>query len=62
MRADVFVVDDTIIKFKIPDAALRARVLRRGIPMIVSKLSPISEETQPEIKFIPIWVVFRNVP
>lgn len=56
VRVDVFVVDDTTIKFKILDASLRARVLRRGmwniknIPMIVSKWSPISEKAQPVIK------------
>lgn len=66
VKVDVFVVDDTKIKFKIPDASIIARVLRRGMwsntPMIVSKWVPISEEAQPKIKSITMWVVVCNVP
>ncbi|XP_024009612.1 uncharacterized protein LOC18013789 isoform X2 [Eutrema salsugineum] len=68
IKVDVFVVDDTTVKFKIPDASIRARVLRRGmwsiknIPMMVSKWSPYLEEVQPEVRYLPMWVTLRNVP
>ncbi|XP_024015967.1 uncharacterized protein LOC112089217 [Eutrema salsugineum] len=68
LKIDVFVVDDTTVKFKIPDASTRSRVLRRGmwsiknIPMMVSKWSPVVEEAQPAIQVLPMWVVLRNVP
>lgn len=67
IKVEVFVVDDTTVKFKIPNARIRDRVLSRGmwsiknIPMIVSKQSPIVEEAQLEVKSIPMWVVVRNV-
>ncbi|XP_024004922.1 uncharacterized protein LOC112082061 [Eutrema salsugineum] len=64
IKVDVFVVDDTTIKFKIPDASIRARGMWsiKNTPMIVSKWRPIVEEAQPEVKSIPMWVVVRNVP
>lgn len=30
--------------------------------MVVSKWSPIIEDTQPEIKSIPMWKILKNVP
>lgn len=33
-----------------------------GLPMLISKWSPILEETQPEIKTMSLWVTLKNVP
>lgn len=48
---DVFKINDKMVKFRIRDSSTRSRVLRRGmwniadIPMIVSKWTPIIEDT-----------------
>lgn len=68
LKIDSFVVNATSIKFKIRDSSVRARVLRRGmwnladIPMVISKWAPISEETQPVIQSILMWITVKNVP
>ncbi|GKD78228.1 putative non-LTR retroelement reverse transcriptase, partial [Tanacetum coccineum] len=68
VKIDVVIVDKTTVKFRIKDEAVRNRVLRRGmwnicgIPMIISKWSPIEEDAQPEVKKMPVWVVVKNVP
>lgn len=68
IRVDVFRIDDTSVKFKIKSLAARQRVLRRGmwnicqIPMIVTKWTPNIEESQPEVKSMPLWVSIKNVP
>lgn len=60
VKVEVFVVDKTRVKFKIKDSRVRSRALRRGmwnilgVPMIVSKWSPITEDAQPEMKSIPM--------
>ncbi|XP_024011406.1 uncharacterized protein LOC112086667 [Eutrema salsugineum] len=66
LKIDVFVVDDTTVQFKIPDASTRSQVLRRGmwsiknILMMVSKWSPVVEEAQPAIQVLPMWVNFEE--
>lgn len=51
VKVDIFVVNDKMVKFRIRDSSTRSRVLRRGmwnianIPMIVSKWSPIIEDS-----------------
>lgn len=68
LKIDVFVVSERMVKFRIRDEAVRSRILRRGmwniadVPMTVSKCSPILEETQPEIKTMPLWLTIKNVP
>ncbi|KAG7543595.1 Reverse transcriptase zinc-binding domain [Arabidopsis thaliana x Arabidopsis arenosa] len=68
MRIDVIVVDNTTVRFRIKDARTRARVLRRGmwnlcgVPVILSKWSPIVDTKQEEMKTIPLWVIVKNVP
>ncbi|GKA76547.1 putative non-LTR retroelement reverse transcriptase, partial [Tanacetum coccineum] len=68
VKIDVVIVDKTTVKFRIKDEAVRNRVLRRGmwnicgIPMIISKWSPIEEDAQPEVKKMPVWVVVKNLP
>ncbi|KAG7593824.1 Zinc finger CCHC-type [Arabidopsis thaliana x Arabidopsis arenosa] len=65
---DVFVVDRTTVRFRIKDERTRARVLRRGmwnlcgVPVVLSKWTPIVEAEQEEIKTIPLWVIVKNVP
>ncbi|GJY53712.1 non-LTR retroelement reverse transcriptase-like protein [Tanacetum coccineum] len=68
VKIDVVIVDKTTVKFRIKDEAVWNRVLRRGmwnicgIPMIISKWSPIEEDAQPEVKKMSVWVVVKNVP
>lgn len=65
---DVHVVDDTTMKFKVSNPAMRARILRRGmwnignIPLVVTKWTPDELKEKPEIKSIPMWVHLKNVP
>ena len=65
---DVFHVNDTTVKFRIRNEGMRQRVLNRGmwnlmdLPMIVSKWTPFTEETQPAMKSIPLWITLSNVP
>ncbi|KAG7578003.1 Reverse transcriptase domain [Arabidopsis thaliana x Arabidopsis arenosa] len=68
VRIDVFVVDQTTVRFRIKDDRIRNRVLRRGmwnlcgVPVVLSKWSPIVDTEQAEIKTIPLWVIVKNVP
>lgn len=68
IRIVAYEINSASVKFRIRDASTRMRILRRGmwniagLPMIVSKWSPILEETQPEIKTLPMWVILKNVP
>jgi len=65
---DVFEIDETTIKFRIRNAAMRQRVLNKGmwnimdIPMIISKWTPYPEEVQPAMKSIPLWITLTSVP
>lgn len=65
---DVFVVNDTTVKFRVRNEAMRRRVLNRGmwnimnVPMLISKWTPFAEEAQPAMKSIPLWVTLKNVP
>ncbi|ESQ38429.1 hypothetical protein EUTSA_v10029223mg [Eutrema salsugineum] len=67
-KIDVFVVNETTVKFRIADRKMRERVLRRkmwnikDVPMLVSKWSPKEEEVQPILQSVPLWVVMKNVP
>lgn len=68
VKIDTFVVNDFTIKFRIRDSSTRSRALRRhmwniaGIPMYVTKWSPLVEEAQPTLDSVPLWVVLKNVP
>jgi len=65
---DVFVVNDTTVKFRVRNEAMRRRILNRGmwnimnVPMLISKWSPFAEEAQPVMKSIPLWITLKNVP
>lgn len=68
VKIDAYEVNTTTIKFRIRESMIRDRVLRRGmwniadIPMVVSKWSPLIEESQPDIKTIPMWIVIKKCP
>lgn len=65
---EVYEVDPTTMKFRVSDAAMRARILKRGmwnignIPLVVAKWTPKELEEKPEVKSIPLWVHLKNVP
>ncbi|XP_010413079.1 PREDICTED: uncharacterized protein LOC104699473 [Camelina sativa] len=68
IKIDVFVVDNTTVRFRIRDERMRSRVLKRGmwnlcgVPVVLSKWSPIAELEPEEIKTVSIWVIVKNVP
>ncbi|XP_056867299.1 uncharacterized protein LOC130512878 [Raphanus sativus] len=67
-KIEVFEVDETSMKFKILNNADRNRILRRGmwnlagIPVVVTKWSPVTEKEKPPVQSIPMWVHIKNVP
>ncbi|XP_010451695.1 PREDICTED: uncharacterized protein LOC104733854 [Camelina sativa] len=67
-KIDVYEVNATILRFRVSDPILRARILKRGmwniaeVSMVVSWWSPITEKEQPEERFIPLWVHLKKVP
>ena len=68
VQIDVFVVDQKTVRFRIKDERTRLRVLRRGrwnlcgVPVVLTKWSPIAEAEQDEIQTIPLCVIVKNVP
>ncbi|KAL0801073.1 hypothetical protein Bca101_056249 [Brassica carinata] len=65
---DVFEVNPTSMKFRVPNQADRNRILRRGmwnlagIPVVVTKWSPVIEKEKAPVQSIPMWVHLKNVP
>ena len=65
---EVHEVDATTKKFRVPDPAMRTRILRRGmwnignIPLVVTKWTPDELKEKPEVQSIPMWVYLKNVP
>ncbi|KAF8083331.1 hypothetical protein N665_0780s0004 [Sinapis alba] len=65
---DVFEVNTTTMKFRIMNSSVRNRILRRGmwnlagIPVVMTKWSPVVEKQKPEVQSIPMWVHLKNVP
>lgn len=65
-KLDVYEVDSTTMRVRIPNKMVRERVVRRGmwniagVPMVVSKWSPNENESQ--AKLLPLWVHLTNVP
>lgn len=68
IKIDAFAASENTIKFRIRDSSVRAMVLRRGMwnivdrLMIVSKWSPVIEDSQPELQVLPMWVTVKNIP
>lgn len=67
-KIEVFEVNTTTMKFRIPNQVDRKRILRRGmwnlagIPVILTKWSPVIEKEKPPVQSIPMWVHVKNVP
>lgn len=65
---DVFEVNSTSMKFRVPNQADRNRILRRGmwnlagIPVVVTKWSPVNEKEKASAQSILMWVHLKNVP
>lgn len=65
---DVFEVNSTSMKFRVSTQADRNRILRRGmwnlagIPVVVTKWSPVVEKEKAPKQSIPMWVHLKNVP
>lgn len=65
---DVFEVNSTSMKFRVPNQADRNRILRQGmwnlagIPVVVTKWFPVNEKEKASAQLIPMWVHLKNVP
>lgn len=65
---DVYKVNSTTMKFRIFNQADRNRIFRRGmwnlagIPVVVTKWSPVIEKEKISGQSIPMWVHLKNVP
>lgn len=66
-KIDVIEVDSKTMRFRITNPMVKQRVLKRGmwniadVPMVVSKWTPIIEESAPEEVSIPLWVHLTKV-
>lgn len=64
---EVYEINDTTMKFRILNSAMRARILRRcmwnlaEVPVIMTEWKPLVEEKEPE-QVVPLWVHLKNVP
>lgn len=67
-KVDVYEVNATTMRFRISNPKAQEKVLKRGmwnivgVPMVVTKWSPKSEEEKQEENEIPMWVHLRKVP
>lgn len=67
-KVEVFEVNETMMKFRILNNADKNRVLRRGmwniagVPVVLTKWSPVIEKEKPPTQSIPMWVHIKNVP
>ena len=67
-KVDVYDVNATTMWFRVPNLRAREKILRRGmwniagVPMVVQKWTPKTEEERQEEEAIPMWVHSRNVP
>lgn len=68
-KVEVYEVNATTMRFKVSSSRAREKILRRGmwnivgVPMIVTKWSPKTEEDiDKEDEAIPMWVHLENVP
>lgn len=61
-KIEVYEVNQTTMKFRILNQADRRRILRRGmwnlagIPVVMTKWSPVIEKEKPPMQSIPMWV------
>ena len=67
-KVDVIEVNATTMRFKVSNPKAREKIMRRGmwniagVPMVVTKWSPRSEEEKQEEEAIPMWVHLHRVP
>ncbi|KAG2273347.1 hypothetical protein Bca52824_067902 [Brassica carinata] len=62
-KIEVFEVNPTMMKFRIFNQADRNRILRRGmwnlagVPVVMTKWSPVTEKEKPPAQSIPMWLI-----
>ncbi|KAL0796183.1 hypothetical protein Bca101_067560 [Brassica carinata] len=67
-KVDVYDVNAKTMRFKIPNPKAREKVIKRGmwniagVPMVVKKWTPSTEEEKQEEEAIPMWVHLRKIP
>lgn len=67
-KIEVFEVNSTTMKFRILNQADKSRILRRGmwnlagVPVVMTKWSPVVEKEKPPTQSIPMWVHVNRVP
>lgn len=67
-KVEVFEVNATTMRFRVSNPKAREKILKRGmwnivgVPMVVSKWTPRSEEEKQEEEALPMWVHLRRVP
>ncbi|KAL0644108.1 hypothetical protein Bca4012_042398 [Brassica carinata] len=67
-KVEVFEVNSTTMRFRVANPKAREKILKRGmwnivgVPMVVSKWSPRSEEEKQEEEATPMWVHLCGVP
>lgn len=67
-KIEVYEVSETMMKFRILNQADKNRILRRGmwnlagVPVVMTKWSPVVEKEKPPTQSIPMWVHVKQVP
>ncbi|WZZ70409.1 hypothetical protein YC2023_081779 [Brassica napus] len=67
-KVEVYDVNATTMGFRIKNHKVREKIIKRGmwniagVPMIVKKWTPKTEEEKQEEEAIPMWVHLRKVP
>ena len=67
-KVDVYEVNATTMRFRVSNLKAREKILKRGmwniagVPMIVTKWTPRTEEEKQEEEAVPMWVHLRGVP
>ena len=67
-KVEVYDVNATTMRFKVANKKVREKILNRGmwniagVPMVVNKWTPKTEEEKQEEEVIPMWVHLSKVP
>lgn len=67
-KVDIYDVNATTMRFRVSSSKAREKILKRGmwniagIPMVVAKWTPQTEEEKQEEVSIPMWVYLTKVP
>ena len=67
-KIDVQFIDKNTVLFRIEDAQVRSRILRRKywhiaeVPLVLNEWSPESARAPPDLSAMPLWVDFVNLP